>query len=67
MQWRAEIGAKQVELAREAHVGQATISQVESGRLVAEDTQWKIFYALNRLRTQVGFPEIAFDEIDWPT
>jgi len=67
MQWRAEIGIKQTELAREGRIGQPTISQVENGRLISEDSKWVIFYALNRLRKQLDFPEIEFDDIDWPT
>jgi transcriptional regulator with XRE-family HTH domain len=67
IQWRVEIGASQTELAENARLRQSTISKLESGRPVTVGTQWQIFYALNRLRIQAGFPEIAFDEIDWPT
>lgn len=62
---RAELSISQEELAREARLSQAVISKIEMKQSVRAKTLYQVFYAINRLRKERGFPELAFDEIEW--
>lgn len=62
---RAELGVDQKTLAQEARVSTALISKIEQGLPIREATALQVFYAVNRLRKERGFPELSFDEIEW--
>jgi transcriptional regulator with XRE-family HTH domain len=63
---RAELGLDQQDIADEAHVSRPTIGRIERGLETTEPTAKKIFYAINRLRKARGWPEVQYDDIDWP-
>lgn len=62
---RAELGIDQLTLAEEAHLHQSTISKMEKDQSVVDTTAFQVFYAINRLRKQRGYPELSFDDIEW--
>ena len=62
---RVELNINQQALAKEAHVDQATISNIENGRVTRAITARKVWRAINRLREQQGLPPLKFDDISW--
>ncbi len=63
---RAELGIDQQVLADEANVSRPAISRIEHGLKTTERTTKRVLYAINRLRKARGWPEVAYDDIDWP-